>query len=94
MYTDKKHTRSTKQIRSVDDVMDDALMQEGWTRNQLDAQKRTGDIIVELMAEGYAGGRLDAELQRRLLETEPIRSVAKGVLLPGKRQGTALDKTP
>lgn len=78
MSADKEQLRATTAMRSVVEVMDEALMREGWTREQLDTQRRTGNIIAELMAEDYSGERLDAELQRRLSQEEHVGAKANG----------------
>ena len=78
MSINKAQIKPAQAVRSVAEVMDEALMREGWTREQLDAQRRTGDIIAELMAEDYSEERLDAELQRRLSQEELVAVKANG----------------
>jgi len=89
----EKQVKPTKAVRSVVEVMDEALMQEGWTREQLDAQRRTGDIIAELMAEGYSGDTLDTELQCRISQARLAEAGAKRTRPRSAKPQIALNET-
>lgn len=57
--------------RSVIEVMDEEFLKEGWTREELDIQRRTGDLIVALLADGKSVDEINS-LGSGHPETEPV----------------------
>ncbi len=55
--------QSKSQPRSVEEIIDEELIKEGWTREQLDEQKIIGTLLDEKLAQGYSMSRISAEWQ-------------------------------
>ena len=94
METQQMKDSAAKPIRTVREVMDEEYMTRGdgdgktWTREELKAHHRTGDIIAELMGEGYTGAHLDAELARRIALAESSAGDTKKNAPKNKKRNT------
>lgn len=50
-------------LRTVEEIMDEELMKDGWTREQLEEQKCLGELLDEKLAAGYSMNQINAMWQ-------------------------------